>query len=212
MKIAFLIYEGFTALDVIGPYEVLSCLPGAEVHFVSKQKGPVQTHTNMLSIVADLSLSEMTAPDILVVSGGTKGTMAAANDPEILEWIRTVHKTTTWTTSVCTGSLILGSAGLLKGLKATTHWFGKDFLANFGAEYVEQRVVQEGKIITAAGGSSGIDMALHLASLIAGEQMAKVIQLIIEYDPQPPYHSGSLSKAEAQVIEFAKGAAQTAFQ
>lgn len=211
MKIAFLIYEGFTALDVIGPYEVLSCLPGAQAHFVSKKSGPIRAHTNALSLVADYSLNEITAPDIIVVSGGTKGTMTAAQDPEILEWIRAVHKTTTWTTSVCTGSLILGAAGILKGLKATTHWYGKDLLANFGAEYVEERVVKQGKIITAAGVSSGIDMALQLATLIAGEPMAQTIQLIIEYDPQPPHDSGSMSKANASVIEIAKQAAHSAF-
>jgi transcriptional regulator GlxA family with amidase domain len=182
------------------------------VHFVSQKSGPVRTHTNALSIVADYALSDIASPEIIVVSGGTKGTVAASQDPEILDWIRSVHQTTKWTTSVCTGSLILGAAGLLKGLKATTHWYAKDLLSNFGAEYVEERVVKQGKIITAAGVSSGIDMALQLASMIAGDQMAKTIQLIIEYDPQPPHNSGSLSKADSSTIEIAKGVANTAFQ
>jgi len=212
MKIAFLIYEGFTALDVIGPYEVLSCLPGAEVHFVSKKAGPVRAHTNALSVVADYALKDVASPEIIVVSGGARGTFVASQDPEILEWIRTVHQTTKWTTSVCTGSLILGSAGILKGLKATTHWYAKDLLPKFGAEYVEERVVKQGKIITAAGVSSGIDMALQLSSMIAGDQMSKVIQLIIEYDPQPPHNTGAISKSDPATIQIAKGAADTAFQ
>jgi putative intracellular protease/amidase len=212
MKIAFLIYEGFTALDVIGPYEVLSCLPEAEVCFVSKKAGPVRAHTNALSLVADYALDQVPSADIIVVSGGTKGTVAASQDPQVIDWVRAVHPTTKWTTSVCTGALILGAAGLLKGLKATTHWYAKDLLPTFGAEYVEERVVKQGKIITAAGVSSGIDMALQLASIIAGDQMAKMIQLIIEYDPQPPHNTGSISKADASTVQIAKTAADAAFQ
>ena len=211
MKIAILIYDGFTALDVIGPYEVLCCMPGAEVQFVSKKVGPVRAHTNALSIVADYSLQDVQQPDIVVVSGGTSGTMRAAEDKEILSWIQKVHETSKWTTSICTGALILGAAGLLKGLKATTHWYAKDILPKFGAEYVAERVVQQGKIITAAGVSSGIDMALRLVAEIAGDDIAKVTQLIIEYDPQPPFDSGSLTKADQAVIDFAMKAAKSAF-
>ena len=211
MKIAFLIYDGFTALDVIGPYEVLSCIPGVKAHFVSKRIGPIRAHTNSLSFVADYALNDVLDPDIIVVSGGTSGSIAASEDNEILEWIRKVHETSKWTTSVCTGSLILGAAGILNGLKATTHWYAKDILAKFGAEYVAERVVRQGKIITAAGVSSGIDMALHLVEEIAGKEMSKTVQLIIEYDPQPPYDSGSMAKAEPAIIEIAKQAAQGAF-
>ena len=211
MKIAILIYEGFTALDVIGPYEVLGCIPGAEIQFVSKKTGPVRAHTNALSVVADYSLNEVQNPDIVVISGGTTGTMRAAEDPEIISWVKKAHETSKWTTSICTGALILGAAGLLRGLKATTHWYAKDILPKYGAEYVADRVVQQGKIITAAGVSSGIDMALRLVSQIAGADMAKVVQLIIEYDPQPPFESGSLAKADRAVIDIAMQAAQTAF-
>ncbi|PWT90529.1 MAG: glutamine amidotransferase [Acidobacteria bacterium] len=211
MNIAILIYDGFTALDVIGPYEVLSCLPDAKVHFVSTERGPKRAHTNFLSVSADYTLDEVPNPDVIVVSGGTKGTMMAAENQRILNWIRNAHETSKWTTSVCTGSLILGAAGLLKGLRATTHWYAKDLLPKFGAQYSTERVIQQGKIITAAGVSSGIDMALHLAQQIAGSDMAKVIQLIIEYDPQPPYNSGSIEKAGPVIAEIAKQAADTAF-
>jgi putative intracellular protease/amidase len=212
MKIAILIYEGFTALDAIGPYEVLSCLPGAKVHFVSAEAGPKRAHTRFLSVLADYSLNDVPDPDVIVVAGGTGGTIAAAQDPRILAWVQKAHETSKWTTSVCTGSLILGAAGILKGLQATTHWYAKDLLANFGAEYISQRVVQRGKIITAAGVSSGIDMALHLAEKIAGKEMAQTIQLIIEYDPEPPFDSGSIAKADQSIIDFAKQAAQSAFE
>jgi putative intracellular protease/amidase len=212
MDIAVLIYEGFTALDAVGPYEVLSCLPDAKVRFIAKEAGPVRTHTNALSIVADLSLNEMLHPEILVVAGGTKGTMAAAADEKILAWIRTAHESSMWTTSVCTGALLLGAAGILKGLKATTHWFAKDILSQFGAEYLNDRVVIQSKVITAAGVSSGIDMALTLAEKIAGKEVAQMIQLIIEYDPQPPFNSGSVLKADKSIVEMARQAAQSEFQ
>ena len=212
MKIAILIYDGFTALDAIGPYEVLSCLPEAKVHFVSTETGPKRAHTNFLSVMADYTLSEIQDPDIIVVAGGTAGTMAAAQDTRILSWLQKAHETSKWTTSVCTGALILGAAGILKGLQATTHWYARDFLKNFGAQYVSERVVQQGKIITAAGVSSGIDMALHLAREVSGPEMAQVIQLIIEYDPQPPFDSGSIAKAHPSIVEFAKEAAKTAFK
>jgi putative intracellular protease/amidase len=211
MKIAILIYDGFTALDVVGPYEVLSCLPDTTVHFVAKQRGPVRAHTNAMSIVADYQLDEVPNPDIIVISGGTKGTLAAAQDEAILSWVRKAHEQSKWTTSVCTGSFILGAAGILKGLKATTHWYGKDLLSKFGAEYSTDRVVHQGKVITAAGVSSGIDMALQLAEKIGGKQMAQIVQLIIEYDPQPPYDCGSLSKADREVIDMATQAANVAF-
>jgi putative intracellular protease/amidase len=211
MNIAILIYDGFTALDAIGPYEVLSCLPDARVQFVSTEVGPKRAHTNFLSVVADYSLQDIRNPDILVVAGGTSGTLAAAQNPAILSWVQKAHETSRWTTSVCTGSLILGAAGILNGLQATTHWYARDLLPKFGAEYVPERVVPQGKIITAAGVSSGIDMALFLAQQIAGKEMAQMIQLIIEYDPQPPNQSGSISKADASIIEMAKRAAETAF-
>jgi putative intracellular protease/amidase len=212
MDIAILIYDGFTALDAVGPYEVLSCLPDAKVHFVAKEPGLKRTHTKALSLSADYKLTDLPNPDILVIPGGTRGTMAAAKDETILDWVRKAHASSKWTTSVCTGALILGAAGILRGLKATTHWYTRDYLSQFGSEYANDRVVKQGKIITAAGISSGIDMALHLAGEIAGKEMAKVIQLLIEYDPTPPFDSGSLLKADKSIIEIARNAIKREFE
>ncbi|KST61782.1 DJ-1/PfpI family protein [Mastigocoleus testarum] len=209
MDIAILLYDGFTALDAVGPYEVLSRLPEAKVYFVAKNKGPIITDNKILSLVADFELSEVLNPDIILIPGGIAGTLASTKDEIILDWVRTTHRSSQWTTSVCTGSLILGAAGILQGLKATTHWFARDFISDFGAEYVNKRFIQEGKIITAAGVSAGVDMALHLAKEIAGSDIAQTIQLLLEYDPQPPLDSGSLEKASAKTIEIAKGAVET---
>lgn len=211
MQIAIPIYERFTALDAIGPYEVLSRLPGAKVTFVAKTTSPptpVRTDNDMLALTADAALADMPAPDILVVPGGF-GTRALLHDEELLGWIRGAHETSTWTTSVCTGSLLLAAAGLLDGLDATTHWAARRELDDLGAHYVEQRVVEQGKIVTAAGVSAGIDMALTLAAKIAGDDVAQAIQLSIEYDPQPPFDSGSPSKAPKRVLDLARRAGVT---
>ena len=212
MDIAILIYDGFTALDAVGPYEILSCLPKAKVHFVAKDVGPVRTHTKALSLMADFKLSDIPHPDIVVIPGGTKGTIVASKDGGILTWIRKAHESSKWTTSVCTGALILGAAGILQGLKATTHWYARDHLSQFGAEYTNERVVRQGKVITAAGVSAGIDMALHLAGEIAGKEVAQMIQLLIEYDPKPPFDSGSLMKADKSIIKIAQDAARSEFE
>jgi len=211
MDIAILIYDGLTALDAVGPYEVLSCLPKAQVQFVAKRIGPVRAHTNALSLVADYSFDEISNPDIVIIPGGTSGTLAVMKDDRTLAWVRMVHESSQWTTSVCTGALILGAAGILQDIKATTHWHAREFLTQFGAEYTNERVVQQGKVITAAGVSSGIDMALFLAGQIAGTEVAQMIQLLIEYDPQPPFDSGSLQKASAEIIDLAKRAAEQEF-
>jgi transcriptional regulator GlxA family with amidase domain len=200
MEIAIFIFERLTALDAIGPYEVLRSMPDSKVRFVAKQPGPVRTDAGSLALVADYALEDVTAPDILVVPGGP-GQTALMDDNEVLEWIRRVHETTRWTTSVCTGSLVLAGAGLLKGLRATTHWLAMDALAELGAEPTLERVVRQGKIITAAGVSSGIDMALRLVALERGDEMAQAIQLAIEYDPQPPFDAGSPEKAPPAVVE-----------
>lgn len=212
MDIAILIYDGFTALDAVGPYEILSCLPKAKVHFVAKDVGPVRTHTKALSLMADFKLPDIPHPDIIVIPGGTKGTMVASKDEGILTWIRNAHESSKWTTSVCTGALILGATGILQGLKATTHWYTRDHLSQFGAEYTNERVVRQGKVITAAGVSAGIDMALHLAGEIAGKEVAQMIQLLIEYDPKPPFDSGSLMKADKSIIKLAQDAARSEFE
>lgn len=201
MQIAILIYEGLTALDAIGPYEVLSQLPNSEVIFVAREAGAITTDTKFLTLIAERAIGDVSSPDIVVIPGGTLGTNTAAHDTTILDWIQKVHQTTRWTTSVCTGSLILGAAGLLKDLQATTHWCAKNGLSKYGATYVPERFVEQGKIITAAGVSAGIDMALHLVSKIAGENLAAAIELILEYDPKPQFNTGSFSKAPAPLSQ-----------
>jgi putative intracellular protease/amidase len=204
MNTAILLYDGFTALDAIGPYEVLSRIPGASATFVASEPGPVRTDNDMLSIVADRSLADVTAPDIVLVPGGPGEVAERAGGPA-LQWLRTAHETSTWTASVCTGSLILAAAGLLGGRRATSHWLAMDKLGELGAEPVNERVVFDGKIVTGAGVSAGIDMALALAAKIAGEQVAQAIQLGIEYDPQPPFDAGAPEKAPAEIVALLRG-------
>jgi putative intracellular protease/amidase len=201
MEIAILIFDRITALDAVGPYEVLSRLPGAEVRFVAEEPGPKMTETRMLSLVADYALADVTEPEILVVPGGF-GTRPLMEHEPMIDWIRSAHERSTWTTSVCTGSLLLGAAGVLTGLRATSHWLELERLRELGAEPTAERVVEEGKVITAAGVSSGIDMALRLAAHVAGEDVAQAIQLGIEYDPQPPFDAGSPEKAPQHIVEL----------
>jgi transcriptional regulator GlxA family with amidase domain len=206
MKIAIPIFDRVTALDAVGPYEVLSRLPGAEVHFIATSPGPKRTENGMLALTADATLEELPAPEVIVVPGGF-GTRKLMQDESMLAWLRAAHETSVWTTSVCTGSLVLAAAGILDGLEATTHWMVLEALVEHGATPVSERVVEQGKVITAAGVSSGIDMALTLAARIAGEDVAKAIQLGIEYDPEPPFESGSVAKAHPAVVELVRGAA-----
>jgi putative intracellular protease/amidase len=201
MQIAILLYDRFTALDAVGPYDVLGRLPGADLAFVAVEPGPVRTEQRTLALTADKALSEVPHPDIVMVPGGF-GTRDLFDDEAIIGWLSEAHEHSKWTTSVCTGSLLLAAAGILDGVEAATHWLARDELAALGAIPVPDRVVQRGKILTAAGVSSGIDMALHLAALEAGEMVAQAIQLGIEYDPQPPFDAGSPEKAPAEVVEF----------
>ncbi|HTC72854.1 MAG TPA: DJ-1/PfpI family protein [Solirubrobacteraceae bacterium] len=201
MNIAILLYDKFTALDAIGPYEVLSRLPDATVTFVAAEAGPVRTDNGMLTLLAERSLDDMRKPDLLLVPGGP-GEVAARAGGGAFDWLREADQTSTWTTSVCTGSLILAAAGLLDGRRATTHWLAVDELRRLGAEPVDERVVFDGKLVTAAGVSAGIDMALTLAARIAGDVVAQAIQLGIEYDPQPPFDAGSPHKAPAAIVEL----------
>jgi putative intracellular protease/amidase len=203
MRIVIPLFDQFTALDAVGPYQVLSEIPGAEVVFAAAQRGPVRSDTGMLAIVADASLREVDTCEVLVVPGGP-GARGAATDETLLGWVRQVHTTTQWTTSVCTGALVLAAAGLLQGLEATTHWAAVDELEAFGARYTARRVVPEGKIVTAAGVSAGIDMALTLAARIAGNQVAEAIQLAIEYDPQPPFDHGSVAKSKPETLALSR--------
>jgi transcriptional regulator GlxA family with amidase domain len=203
VQIAIPLFDRLTALDAIGPYEVLSRLPGAEVVFVAAQPGAKRTDTGALALSADRALGEVPEPDIVVVPGG-RGTRDQRHD-ELIAWIQRAHQTSRWTTSVCTGALLLGAAGILEGLRATTHWLFFEELRELGAEPTLERVVEQGKIVTAAGVSSGIDMALRLAQLIAGEDVAQAIQLSIEYDPQPPVDAGSPAKAPEQIVQLVRG-------
>jgi transcriptional regulator GlxA family with amidase domain len=202
VQIAIPLFERVTALDAIGPYEVLSRLPGAEVLFVAAEPGSKRTDTGALALTADRGVSEVPQPDIVVVPGG-RGTRDQPHD-ELLAWIQQAHQTSRWTTSVCTGALLLGAAGILDGLRATTHWLFFDQLREYGADPTLERVVEQGKVITAAGVSSGIDMALHLVQLIAGDEVAQAVQLSIEYDPQPPLDAGSPAKAPQAIVELVR--------
>lgn len=201
MEIAIPLYDRFTALDAVGPYQVLAGLPGARVRFIAAEAGPVRTDNRMLTLVAEASLDDVPSPDILVLPGGI-GTRALLKDEVLLSWVRTAHETSQFTTSVCTGSLLLAAAGILDGVDATTHWMVRDLLGKLGANPVTDRVVERGKIVTAAGVSSGIDMALVLADRIAGPEVSQAIQLAIEYDPEPPYDSGSPEKAPQEIVEL----------
>lgn len=207
MQIAYLLYDRFTALDITGPHDVFNSVPGNESVFVAERPGPVRNESDTLSLVADASLGEVTSPDIVVVPGGFGNRVLLEHEP-LHEWIRQVHETSTWTTSVCTGSLLLAAAGLLDGLPATTHWLARDLLAQLGAKPVPNRVVQQGKIVTAAGVSSGIDMALTLVQRINGEEVAQAVQLGIEYDPQPPLDAGSPEKAPQPIVDLVSAAFQ----
>jgi transcriptional regulator GlxA family with amidase domain len=201
MDIAILLFDRLTALDAVGPYEVLSRLPGATISFVAAEPGPKRTDAASLALVADHTLGEHPHPDVVVVPGGP-GRLAPMDDDSVLAWLRAAHQTTTWTTSVCTGALVLGAAGLLAGRRATTHWLAMEGLAQFGAEPVTERVVVDGKLVTAAGVSAGIDMALTLAARVAGDETAKTIQLAIEYDPRPPFDAGSPEKAPPAAVDL----------
>lgn len=198
MKVAYLLYPGFTALDITGPHDVLNSVPTTESMFVAETAGPVRNESDTLSLVADYSINEVRDPDILVVPGGF-GTRSLLDHEPLLEWIREVHQGTQWTTSVCTGSLLLAAAGLLDGAPAASHWLAHDTLAELGAEPSKERVVFHGKIVTAAGVSSGIDMALRLVQKIYGDELAQAVQLGIEYDPEPPFDAGSPDKAPAAI-------------
>jgi putative intracellular protease/amidase len=204
VQVAIPLFPRFTALDAVGPYEVLRCIPELEVVFVGHRRGEVRSDNGMLGLLCDARLDEVARPDVVVVPGGL-GTRTLLDDGELLDWLRSVHPHTRYTTSVCTGSLLLAAAGLLDGLTATTHWGAVELLEHLGARYVEQRVVEllPQRIITSAGVSSGIDMALRLVELLVDTQTAQAAQLMIEYDPQPPFDCGSLTKAGAAVRDRA---------
>ncbi|KWX65688.1 DJ-1/PfpI family protein [Mycobacterium sp. NAZ190054] len=204
MQVAIMLYPGFTALDFIGPYESIRWLPGADVRFVWNEPGPIAADSHVLLVGATHSLDETPSPDVILIPGGFS-TMEHARDEKVLDWVRRAHRTSTWTTSVCSGSVILAAAGVLDGKPATSHWAALPVLKTLGAHPVgDQRIVEaDAKTITAAGVSAGIDLGLWLAGRIAGDAKAKAIQLSMEYDPQPPFDSGHMSKASASTKALA---------
>jgi putative intracellular protease/amidase len=201
MLVAIPLFPRFTALDAVGPYEVLQRVPSIDVVFVGHRRGEVRTENGMLGVICDATFDEVAAPDVVVFPGGI-GTRQLVHDDDIRGWLQSVHPNTTLTTSVCTGALLLAAAGLLDGLTATTHWSAAELLNDLGARYVPQRVVEHlpQRIITAAGVSSGIDMALRVVEILVDREAAQAAQLLIEYDPQPPFDSGSLAKADAATL------------
>jgi transcriptional regulator GlxA family with amidase domain len=207
MRIAIPLYDRFTALDAVGPYEVLSRLPGASVTWLAHEPGIVRNDNGMLGIEAQAAYEDLPDPEIVLVPGGT-----GTNDvlERLVGWIRRAHETSEWTTSVCTGSLLLGAAGVLDGLEATSHWLDLPDLERYGARPTGRRVVEQGKVVTAAGVSSGIDMGLVLAAKIAGPEVAQAIQLGIEYDPQPPFDAGSTDKAPKEIVSWCAASPQPA--
>jgi putative intracellular protease/amidase len=209
VELAILLFDDVTVLDAIGPYEVLHRVPDMAVRFVAPEPGPKHTEAGSLTLVANVALADVPAPDVVLVPGGS-GEVAMRNDERVLTWLRAAHETSRYTTSVCTGSLVLAAAGLLDGVRATTHWTAMDELARLGAVPVEQRVVESGKVVTAAGVSSGIDMALTLAARLAGDDVARAIQLSIEYDPQPPFDAGSPSTAPDQIVAHQRASSRFA--
>ncbi|MBK6858613.1 MAG: DJ-1/PfpI family protein [Microthrixaceae bacterium] len=204
MQIAIGLYPGFTALDAIGPYQVLANVPGAEVLLCAQRAGRLSDDAGLLHLDIEHTFDEVSAPDVLLVPGGFVTRRLVRDGDAIVDWVGAAHATTTFTTSVCTGALVLGAAGVLDGLDATTHWFAYEELARFGARPTEQRVVRQGKVWTAAGVSAGIDLGLAMAAELWGEDVAKAVQLGIEYDPQPPFDSGSPSKADPEILALVR--------
>ncbi len=208
MNIACLVFDQVTLLDAVGPIEVLSRIPGSSVRIVAPDNKPLSASKSGFRLIPDCVLEELSSADILLVPGGP-GVRPLLKDERVLDWVRGLHRTTEWTTSVCTGSLLLAAAGLLQGLAATTHWNALSDLERYGAKPVKQRVVVEGKIVMGAGVSAGIDMALTLTSLVAGEAVARAIQLRIEYDPKPPFDAGSPDRVDEIVLDLARGGLDT---
>ena len=204
MQIAIGLYPGLTMLDAIGPYQVFTNTPGVDVVVCAAERGRLSDDNGLLHLGIEHTCDEVPSPDVTLVPGGFVTRRLARDRDPIVGWLADTHARTTFTTSVCTGALLLGAAGLLDGLDATTHWCAYDELASYGARPTEQRVVRQGKIWTAAGGSAGIDLALTLVAELFGPEMSQAVQLGIEYDPQPPFDSGSPSKADPAIVELVR--------
>jgi transcriptional regulator GlxA family with amidase domain len=208
VQIAILIFDKLTVLDAIGPYEVMRSVPGWEVKFVGLEAGPVRADSGALGLLADYSIDDVDRPDIVLVPGG-EGNRPLLGDERVLGWLRDVDRHTRWTISVCTGSLVLGAAGLLEGKRATSHWLYIDRLREYGAEPVSERIVEDGRLLTAGGVTSGIDMALHLVGRELGEEAAQAIQLALQYDPEPPFQSGTPETAPKPIVDAVTQIAST---
>jgi putative intracellular protease/amidase len=206
MQVAIGLFPGFTALDFVGPYQVLVEVPGAEVVLCAEQRGRIDDEKGLLRLAVDAAFDDVPTPDVLLVPGGPVTRVIVAEGGPIVDWIRAAHDHTRYTASVCTGALLLGAAGLLEGRRATTHWVAYDRLRDFGAEPTEQRVVFSDRIVTGAGVSAGIDLALTLVAELRGPEVAQAIQLGIEYDPQPPFDSGAPSKADPAIRDLVSAA------
>ncbi|QXC62328.1 DJ-1/PfpI family protein [Aquihabitans sp. G128] len=204
MQIAIGLYPGFTALDAIGPYQVFTQVPDVDVVLCAERTGRLSDDNGLLHLDVEHTFAEVTDPDLLLVPGGFITRKLARERDPIVEWVAATHPSTTYTTSVCTGALLLGAAGVLEGLDATTHWSAYDELASYGAQPTEQRVIQQGKVWTAAGVSAGIDLALTLLAEIWGPELSQAVQLGIEYDPQPPYDAGSPTKADPEILDLVR--------
>lgn len=204
MQIAIGLYPGLTMLDAIGPYQVFTNVPGVDVVVCAARRGRLSDDNGLLHLDIEHTFDEVTEPDVTLVPGGFVTRRLARDRDPIVGWLADVHPRTTFTTSVCTGALLLGAAGILDGIDATTHWCAYDELASYGARPTEQRVVRRGKVWTAAGVSAGIDLALALVAELESPEMAQAVQLGIEYDPQPPYDSGSPSKADPAIVELVR--------
>lgn len=205
MQIAIVLYPGVTALDAIGPYETLRMIPDSEVRFVSHKPGAILSDSGILTLGATHSFQDTPSPDVVVVPGSATNTSKAMTDEALTGWLKRTHAETQWTVSVCSGALILAAAGILRGHSATTHWMAQDYLAAFGTNVQRnERIVQSGKIVTAAGVSAGLDLGLWLVGEMCGSERAETVQLVIEYDPQPPFNAGHPSKASKQVLELAQ--------
>src|SRR4051812_11873046 len=207
LQIAIVLFDDVDAQDAVGPYEVLRWLPGAEVALVASTPGPKRGERGKLALLADHALDDVPRPDVVIVPGGA-GELAARSDRKLIAWLQRVHETSTWTASVCTGALLLGAAGVLRGKRATTHWTAIGELAQFGATAVRERYVFDGKLVSSAGVSAGIDMALALAARVAGAEVAQAIQLGIEYDPAPPFDAGSPEKCPQPIVELVRAASR----
>lgn len=204
MQIAIGLYPGLTMLDAIGPYQVFTSVPGVDVVLCAAQRGRLSDDNGLVHLDIEHTFEDVTSPDVTLVPGGFVTRRLAREHDRIVGWVADTHATSTFTTSVCTGALLLGAAGILDGLDATTHWCAYDELASYGARPTEQRVVRQGKIWTAAGVSAGIDLALTLVAELHGPEMAQAVQLGIEYDPQPPYDSGSPTKADKEIVDLVR--------